>query len=66
MTRYQNSQMIEVEEDFFSYLTNDGMTNEQAIVKIKEQHGDHWEEYIRDVIEKEVTTIHINNKGDIQ
>lgn len=58
--------MIEVEEDFFSYLTNDGMTNEQAIVKIKEQHGDHWEEYIRDVIEKEVTTIHINNKGDIQ
>lgn len=58
--------MIEVEEDFFSYLTNDGMTNGQAIVKIKEQHGDHWEEYIRDVIEKEVTTIHINNKGDIQ
>ena len=32
MTRYQNSQMIEVEEEFYGYLNNDGMTNEQAIV----------------------------------
>lgn len=57
MTRYQNSQMIEVEEEFYGYLNNDGMTNEQAIVKIKENHGEHWEEYIRDVLAKEVTTI---------
>ena len=57
MTRYQNSQMIEVEEEFYGYLNNDGMTNEQDIGKIKENHGEHWEEYIRDVIAKEVTTI---------
>lgn len=65
MTRYQNSKMIEVEQEFYEYLNNDGMTNEQAIVKIKEQHGEHWEEYIRDVLKKEVTTIHINTKGEI-
>tara|TARA_R100001126_G_C4826276_1_gene149412 strand:- start:209 stop:406 length:198 start_codon:yes stop_codon:yes gene_type:complete len=65
MTRYQNSKMIEVEQEFYEYLNDDGMTNEQAIVKIKEQHGEHWEEYIRDVLKKEVTTIHINTKGEI-
>lgn len=65
MTRYQNSKMIEVEQEFYEYLNDDGMTNEQAIVKIKEQHGEHWEEYIRDVLDKEVTTIHINTKGEI-
>ena len=65
MTRYQNSKMIEVEQEFYEYLNDDGMTNEQAIVKIKEQHGEHWEEYIRDVLNKEVTTIHINTKGEI-
>ena len=57
--------MIEVEQEFYEYLNDDGMTNEQAIVKIKEQHGEHWEEYIRDVLKKEVTTIHINTKGEI-
>lgn len=65
MTRYQNSKMIEVEQEFYEYLNDDGMTNEQAIVKIKEEHGEHWEEYIRDVLNKEVTTIHINTKGEI-
>ena len=65
MTRYQNSKMIEVEQEFYEYLNDDGMTNEQAIVKIKEEHGEHWEEYIRDVLKKEVTTIHINTKGEI-
>jgi len=65
MTRYQNSKMIEVEQEFYEYLNDDGMTNEQAIVKIKEEHGEHWEEYIRDVLDKEVTTIHINTKGEI-
>ena len=65
MTRFQNSKMIEVEQEFYEYLNDDGMTNEQAIVKIKEQHGEHWEEYIRDVLKKEVTTIHINTKGEI-
>tara|TARA_R100000353_G_scaffold77952_1_gene58905 strand:+ start:340 stop:513 length:174 start_codon:yes stop_codon:yes gene_type:complete len=57
--------MIEVEQEFYEYLNDDGMTNEQAIVKIKEEHGEHWEEYIRDVLDKEVTTIHINTKGEI-
>ena len=65
MTRYQKDKMIEVEQEFYEYLNDDGMTNEQAIVKIKEQHGEHWEEYIRDVLKKEVTTIHINTKGEI-
>tara|TARA_R100000315_G_C5131718_1_gene75283 strand:+ start:248 stop:445 length:198 start_codon:yes stop_codon:yes gene_type:complete len=65
MTRYQNSKMIEVEQEFYEYLNDDGMTNEQAIVKIREEHGEHWEEYIRDVLDKEVTTIHINTKGEI-
>ena len=65
MTRFQNSKMIEVEQEFYEYLNDDGMTNEQAIVKIKEEHGEHWEEYIRDVLDKEVTTIHINTKGEI-
>jgi len=65
MTRYQNSKMIEVEQEFYEYLNDDGMTNEQAIVKIREEHGEHWEEYIRDVLKKEVTTIHINTKGEI-
>ena len=65
MTRYQNDKMIEVEQEFYEYLNDDGMTNEQAIVKIKEQHGEHWEEYIRDVLKKEVTPIHINTKGEI-
>ena len=57
--------MIEVEQEFYEYLNDDGMTNEQAIVKIREEHGEHWEEYIRDVLDKEVTTIHINTKGEI-
>ena len=52
MSRYKD-QMIGVIEDFYSYLNIDGMTNEQAITKIKKDHGEHWEEYVRDEIKRE-------------
>lgn len=52
MTRYKD-QMIGVMEEFYSYLNDDGMTNEQAIVKIKQNHGEHWEEFVRDEIKRE-------------
>ena len=52
MSRYKD-QMIGVMEDFYSYLNIDGMTNEQAITKIKKEHGEHWEEYVRDEIKRE-------------
>ena len=52
MSRYKD-QMIGVMEDFYSYLNIDGMTNEQAITKIKKNHGEHWEEYVRDEIKRE-------------
>ena len=52
MSRYKD-QMIGVMEDFYSYLNVDGMTNEQAIVKIKQNHGEHWEEFVRDEIKRE-------------
>ena len=52
MSRYKD-QMIGVMEDFYSYLNIDGMTNEQAITKIKKDHGEHWEEYVRDEIKRE-------------
>ena len=38
MSRYKD-QCIEVEEKFGAYLTNDGMTNQQAIVAIAEKYG---------------------------
>jgi hypothetical protein len=52
MSRYKD-QMIGVMEDFYSYLNIDGMTNEQAITKIKKDHGEHWEEYVRDEVKRE-------------
>ena len=52
MSRYKD-QMIGVMEDFYSYLNVDGMTNEQAIAKIKKSYGEHWEEYVRDEIKRE-------------
>jgi len=52
VSRYKD-QMIGVMEDFYSYLNFDGMTNEQAIAKIKQSHGEHWEEYVRDEIKRE-------------
>ena len=38
MTRYKD-QCIEVEEKFGAYLTNDGMTNQQAIIAIAKEYG---------------------------
>ena len=35
-------------EEFYSYLNNDGMTNEQAIVELRKIMEEHWEEYVRD------------------
>ena len=52
MSRYKDM-MIGVMEDFYSYLNDDGMTNEQAIVKIKKSYGEHWEEFVRDEIKRE-------------
>ena len=52
MSRYKDK-MIGVMEDFYSYLNVDSMTNEQAIAKIKKDHGEHWEEYDRDEIKRE-------------
>ena len=52
VSRYKD-QMIGVMEDFYSYLNDDGMTNEQAIAKIKKSYGEHWEEFVRDEIKRE-------------
>ena len=52
MSRYKDK-MIGVMEDFYSYLNVDSMTNEQAIAKIKKDYGEHWEEYVRDIIAEE-------------
>ena len=52
MSRYKDM-MIGVMEDFYSYLNFDGMTNDQAIAKIKQDYGEHWEEYVRDEIQRE-------------
>ena len=38
MSRYKD-QCIEVEEKFGAYLTNDGMTNQQAIIDIAKEYG---------------------------
>ena len=52
MSRYKDM-MIGVMEEFYSYLNADSMTNDQAIAKIKQNHGEHWEEYVRDEIQRE-------------
>lgn len=52
MSRYKDK-MIGIHAEFFSCLNDDGMTNEQAIAKIKKDHGEHWEEYVRDIIAEE-------------
>ena len=38
MSRYKD-QCIEVEEKFGAYLTNDGMTNQQALNAIGKEYG---------------------------
>ena len=62
MTAYQNNFLIEVEEYFGALLTDDGLTNDQALVLVKKQYGEHGHEYVCDLIKKEVhihkTTIH--------
>ena len=52
MSRYKD-RMMGVMQEFYSYLTDDSMTNDQAIARIKEDHGEHWAEYVRDEIETE-------------
>tara|TARA_A100000172_G_scaffold74991_1_gene57463 strand:- start:237 stop:419 length:183 start_codon:yes stop_codon:yes gene_type:complete len=52
MSRYKDK-MMGVMQEFYSYLTDDSMTNDQAIVRIKEDHGEHWVEYVRDEIKNE-------------
>ena len=52
MSRYTDL-MIEIEDSFFSKLNDDGMTNEQAIKKIKAEYGEDWENFIRDIIKRE-------------
>ena len=52
MSRYKD-QMMGIMQEFYSYLTDYSMTNDQAIARIKEDHGVHWAEYVRDEIETE-------------
>ena len=52
MSRYKDK-MMGVMQEFYSYLTDDSMTNDQAIARIKADHGEHWAEYVRDEIETE-------------
>ena len=52
MSRYKDK-MMGVMQEFYSYLTDDSMTNDQAIDIIKEDHGESWAEYVRDEIETE-------------
>ena len=52
MSRYKDK-MMGIMQEFYSYLTDDSMTNDQAIARIKEDHGESWAEYVRDEIETE-------------
>ena len=52
MSRYKDK-MMGVMQEFYSYFTDDSMTNDQAIARIKEDLGEHWAEYVRDEIETE-------------
>ena len=53
MTAYQNNFLIEVEEYFGALLTDNGLTNDQALVLVKKQYGEHGHEYVCDLIKKE-------------
>ena len=53
MTAYQNNHLIELEEYFGGLINDDGLTNKQALTKVKETYGEHGHEYISDVIKKE-------------
>ena len=53
MAAYQNNFLIEVEEYFGALLTNDGLTNKQALDLVKKQYGEHGHEYVSDLIKNE-------------
>jgi len=53
MTAYQNNLLIEVEEYFGSLLNDEGKTNKQALVLVKEKFGEHGHEYVSDLIKEE-------------
>ena len=53
MTAYQNNYLIELEEYFGGLINDDGLTNKQALAKVKETYGEHGHEYIADIIKKE-------------
>lgn len=53
MTAYQNNFLIEVEEYFGALLTDDGLTNDQALVLVKNQYGEHGHEHVCDLIKTE-------------
>ena len=41
MAAYQNNFLIEIEEYYGSLLNDDGLTNQQALGKVKETYGEH-------------------------
>ena len=41
MTAYQNNHLVEIEEYYGSLLNDDGLTNQQALGKVKETYGAH-------------------------
>ena len=53
MTAYQNNFLIEVEEYFGALLTDNGLTNKQALALVKKQYGEHGHEYVSDLIKNE-------------
>ena len=53
MTAYQNNLLIEVEEYFGSLLTDEGKTNKQALILVREKFGEHGHEHVSDLIKQE-------------
>tara|TARA_R100001082_G_C4313664_1_gene137939 strand:+ start:117 stop:353 length:237 start_codon:yes stop_codon:yes gene_type:complete len=53
MTAYQNNHLVEIEEYYGSLLNDDGLTNQQALGKVKETYGEHGHEYIEDLIRQQ-------------
>ena len=53
MTAYQNNLLIEVEEYFGSLLNDEGKTNKQALILVKEKFGEHGHEHVSDLIKQE-------------
>jgi hypothetical protein len=52
MSRYKDV-LIEIEEFYGSLLNDDGLTNQQALVKVKENYGQHGHEYVSDLIKEQ-------------